>query len=111
MSSKLQLDFRIPELPALLSALRLARQRACAYGSPKGHLCDCKFGGTEPAAGSGRNAAIVTEEQCGCPELYVAIWVLESMREAEYKRLLRRATRAAKKGEKDSGPWSKKGKP
>lgn len=62
-----------------ITALKVIRTALCAYRSPHGKPCDCKFGVRHikdrqiPTLPTGENG-------CGCPEIYQAIKYLEELR-------------------------------
>jgi hypothetical protein len=93
----------------IIEALKIIRQQVCAYGSPHGRMCDCKFGlNKDNVAKDNMGIPQVTcgSEQTGCPELYSVIGIIENMSDAELERIRKRAKknlekiyRAAHRGE------------
>ncbi len=68
-------------------ALELASKKVCAYFSPPGisHRCDCKFGVTEETFGAR------SERGNGCPEIHVAMKLIQAMTTEEFRELSARA--------------------
>jgi len=62
-------------------ALEVIRSALCAYRSPHGQLCDCKFGVHHLKDKNGQPCLPTGETGCGCPELYQAIGYLKELRE------------------------------
>jgi hypothetical protein len=68
----------------LIEALMRIREGLCAYEAPHGKLCDCKYGVAEGPRKKGERFPRGSERGSGCPELYEAIGILQSMSDEEF---------------------------